>query len=137
MDITKQELIRDYYQLELTQQEIADKHGCSRRTIYSRMDEYGLDTTLSMSVTKTGGRKYYSSCGNKFAEYQLIAIADGADPHKVFNNGHVHHINGCKYDNRKENLVTLTPEEHGIIEKTEMKIDKDSGRMYKELEISN
>ena len=38
--------------------------------------------------------------------HQLTRIAEVDDPRDVFSGGeyHVHHINGCKWDNRPENL---------------------------------
>lgn len=47
-------------------------------------------------------------------EHQLVAIADGADPHKVFSDGafHVHHQNRRRFDNRHENLEIVENEEH-------------------------
>jgi len=46
--------------------------------------------------------------------HQLVAIADGADPHKVFSNGdyQCHHKNGVKWDNRPGNIDLLDGREH-------------------------
>jgi len=46
--------------------------------------------------------------------HQLIAIAEGAEPEKVFTNGdyHCHHKNEIRWDNRPENIEFLTASEH-------------------------
>ena len=47
--------------------------------------------------------------------HQLVAIANGADPSEVFSGGrfHIHHRNGCKFDNRPGNLEVRRSDEHG------------------------
>lgn len=51
------------------------------------------------------------------AVHQLVAIANGADPHKVFSDGeyHCHHKNGVRWDNRPGNIEVLSSSEHSIL----------------------
>lgn len=50
----------------------------------------------------------------RMAVHQLIVIATGADPKQVFSDEYnVHHLNGCRLDNRPLNLELLRVEEHG------------------------
>lgn len=45
--------------------------------------------------------------------HQLVAIANGADPHNLFGDDyHVHHMNEVPWDNRPENLSVLENAEH-------------------------
>lgn len=47
--------------------------------------------------------------------HQLVAVSNGADPSKVYGNDNysVDHVNGCRLDNRPENIRLLNVEEHG------------------------
>jgi len=136
VNISEEELRRDLYQLNMTQKEVAEKHNCHRMTVSRRMEEYGLENLPQLRVQKkNSGRTYYLSGDEQFSEYQLVAIADGADPSKVFGgDGQVHHINGCRYDNRMGNIVALTNEEHGLVERGDLEVDKEKGILYKKIE---
>lgn len=136
--LTEDELRRDMYQLGLTQEEIAEKHNCSRTTVFRRRKEYSLPNLPSLRTKKRGDRKYYISGDDEFAIYELVAIADGYDPHDVFDRKtHIHHINGCVEDNRPENVVLLSSQEHGLVEHTNFDINKNGLVMEKPLEYSH
>jgi hypothetical protein len=54
-------------------------------------------------------------CGERCQMYhhQLLVIAMGEDPHKVFSGKyHCHHKNEIRWDNRPSNIELLTPKEH-------------------------
>jgi len=46
--------------------------------------------------------------------HQLVAIADGADPHKVFSDGafHIHHRDGVEWHNAPSNLTVVDAGDH-------------------------
>ena len=54
------------------------------------------------------GNVIYARCGNITMHRLIMGFPDGLD---------VHHINGNGLDNRKENLITLTPSEHARVPK--------------------
>lgn len=60
--------------------------------------------------------------------HQLVAIANGADPYKVFSDGewHCHHKNGIRYDNRPENIEFKTGEDH-LREHSKERVRTDTG----------
>ena len=75
--------------------EFGDVPGCYRKI----MNSWVVD----------GGREWRS-----VYVHQLLAIAEGADPYKVFSNGEwqVHHKNRIRWDNRPENIAFKKREEH-------------------------
>jgi hypothetical protein len=91
-----------------------DRQYCSRECVrkdggrvgvrYAWTESYHPAWSLSTSHSNT-----------TVTVHQLLAVADGADPYKVYGNSNysVDHINGCPLDNRPENIQVLTVEEHG------------------------
>jgi hypothetical protein len=69
----------------------------------------------SFVLEDTSGYPRWNAGDKKVAVHQLLAVSEGADPHKVFgrNEWNVDHSNGCKLDNRPENLELLHVSEHG------------------------
>lgn len=50
------------------------------------------------------------------AVHQLLAVAEGDDPNEVFSDEtEVHHLNGIPWDNRGDNIVTLSKGLHYTI----------------------
>lgn len=127
-----------YWERGMTVHEMGDEVGCCGQTIVNWMEKHGIDrrtnrenlgskkVTLSMTHGEFGkipggyvqfqsyvvedGEYNYSVCGS----HQLLAISEGADPHKVFTEGEnvVHHENGLKWDNRPENIMVMNGRAH-------------------------
>jgi hypothetical protein len=58
--------------------------------------------------------------GPVISEHALSALANGADPYRVFDNDtHVHHKNKCSYDNRPENVMVVDSKFHQKIHQNE------------------
>ena len=113
--------------------EIADKLNCSQSAVERHLREYGLQRYgRGERKNKRPPQHYFTKDGARVGlEYeriatdvngttksagvhQLVVIANGADPHKVFSNGmyHVHHKNRHGLDNRPENLELLSAGDH-------------------------
>jgi len=71
---------------------------------------------------KSGKITYYAQRGfDVFNPYMHVQI----DMHRQIMNTpkgkHIHHINGCGLDNRKQNLIVCTPKEHSAFHRNRIR----------------
>jgi len=123
-----EELLRRLYHDEgLTQREVADVIGCHYSTVDDWMSRLGVEKR-SKSEARGGGVSFrfgsergyptlsisHGTSSSQIRVHQLVAVAHGADPHRVYSGGdyHVHHRNRMTADNRPENLNVVEAGEH-------------------------
>lgn len=115
------EILREEYVVkDRSRHALAEEWGCKPGTVREYVKEYGLAkryVTYPKLVTSRGGYCKFVCDRDKREEvsmHQLLAIAEGADPHKVFSGGwyNVHHKNRIPWDNRPDNIEFLHKSEH-------------------------
>lgn len=121
---TDEEWLREQYHGQgRSLQDMADECGVTYPTIISWMDKYEIERReRSEWALHTpachGWSEGYEFCRSRKHEvkvHQLVAIANGADPYKLFDSEdrwHVHHKNDHPRDNRPGNIIVLTAQDH-------------------------
>jgi len=120
-------LAEQYHGNERTLKSLADECDVDRVTILNWMERHNIprrDATRHKRVspaqflTDHEGyelvRSKHSGVLKHARVHQLVAIANGSEPAKVFSDGEhqCHHVNGIPWDNRPENIEVLTEREH-------------------------
>jgi len=124
-----------YWDKGLSLQQIGERLDANRDTIRYWMDKLGikrrerLDAVEKHTPSYFTDKRGYERIANSseiVGVHQLVAIANGQNPHKVFADGiDVHHKTNVPWDNRPDNLDVLSHSEHQKI---------TSGVYYKDLE---
>jgi len=115
-----------YHEKEMSQNEVAEKLGISQQTVGRRLDKAGLETRdarverATFTPANNSGHESWTvndpDGSTTVGVHRLLAIADGADPHEVFEDGnHVHHRTGIPWLNIKNGVEVLTAEEHSAV----------------------
>jgi hypothetical protein len=133
--------------------DIANEVGMTPSGIKKCLDRASIETRSPTEHHKYGPASFmtdresgYESVGSKHnyekdqcRVHQLVAIAKGANPYKVFSNGryHVHHKNGIPWDNRPDNLELKSGQvhirEHGVEEDRTIPDKYDTSQTKEEL----
>lgn len=111
-----------YHEQEMTLREIADELGCHNTTVYENMEKLGIETRsrwtphANFYTDRRGYERWETWDVDQYASlkvHQLLAISTGESPRDVFGAGNAtHHKNGIPWDNRPENLETMSQSEH-------------------------
>lgn len=126
------ELLKELYRTQqMTAKEVGEELGCSRTTICRKLRKYDIEIRGGPGFYrgyqyvplgyKGGGypawRHSYDGELRSVPVHQLLAIAEGANPHELFGDRElvVHHRNGVKWDNRPDNLEVFSASEHGNV----------------------
>jgi hypothetical protein len=119
-------LHEQYVENGLTQQEIADKVGCSQHTISRWLRHHGIDTSHYgdyqthpfVGLHPKGYLEARCQAGetdDRFYIHRLVAVAEHGFDAVVGMD--VHHKNGFGLDNRPENIELKKPCEHYSLER--------------------
>jgi len=135
-DINTNEIIRLYYDLELSLKEIAQRFNCSWDLPFERLKKAGYKLRTSREshqlALKTGrqkppsGKNHYRWNGGRMKHSdgyimlningkrirEHVLIWERVHNQKLLKGYVIHHLNGIRDDNRPENLVSMKLGEH-------------------------
>lgn len=102
-----------YVEKELSQREIGDRFDVDHTTIGEWLNRHEIERPEAASYSHQHEYPIWNSGVDNVHIHQLLAIAEGENPHKVFSDNHViHHRNGIKWANWGENIELMTHSEH-------------------------
>ena len=120
----KDNLESEYIEKGRPATELSDEWGCDKKTIYNWLDKFGFDRRDAGHYC----RKEYVNYNTSPAGYERWQLNAGEDRGRTVSvhrlaavawfgiesvaGKHVHHKNGVKWDNRKENVELLEASEH-------------------------
>lgn len=120
------EVMQKLYEECDTQKEMAEELDTTEYTISKWIREHSITSHTPKNGVyfrehkQDGHFQINIRDGPVVPEHALSTLAKGADPHRVFaDDTHVHHKNCCSYDNRPENVMVVTVEEHQKIHQNE------------------
>lgn len=89
---------------------------CSKKCSALDRSEYMRTNYVSFKLENASGYPSWSMTNGSTTVHQLLAVANGADPYKVYGNDqyNIDHKNGCKIDNRPQNVRLMPVSEHGV-----------------------
>lgn len=122
--LDKEKLEELYYEEQMSAPEIAELSSVTDQSVYEAMDRFGLERDATrygsksrvryatLYTTHKGHERWVSKHrenGNRVTKsvmvHQILAIASGMDPDKIFSGQvNIHHKNEIPWDNRPENI---------------------------------
>lgn len=141
--IPEGELRELYVDRQRSMEECGEHFGCTAPTIRSRLQEYGIPIRRDQRTVQrlrngesvpygmhetTGYPRWHDQISGRQAfVHQLLAVANGVDPHKVFSAADyvIHHKNVCEIDNRPDNIELLTNQQHTATHRRDEWVERD------------
>ncbi|KKU10799.1 MAG: hypothetical protein UX13_C0003G0011 [Candidatus Woesebacteria bacterium GW2011_GWB1_45_5] len=111
-NVSKEELVRLYEAERIPIQAIAKKLGYGWKPIYRKMKEFGINTKFGVWRRTTTYETCWRSEETRERTFRHILNAEAKYGRRLIKGEIVHHIDGNRQNNKKENLSILTRTNH-------------------------